>query len=102
MTIIFRDSELVLKLRFGTTPDGNSTKIMDFLFDFNIDSIEANLVNSSWPINKVLNSDGVEILASYHDDIVQALADHIVPYLDENLRSVTTTQLVNIVLNTSL
>lgn len=58
-----------------------------------------NLENSSWPINKVLNKEGVEIIEGYREEILTAAQKSVMWRLDEYLEHVTPIQLLDMIMD---
>ncbi|XP_013146127.1 PREDICTED: uncharacterized protein LOC106109258 [Papilio polytes] len=93
MKLIFCETVIAASVKFGTN-NKNGTKIQNFLLNYSVQKIHANLENSSWPINVILNNEGVEILAGYKTTIVEALRNHIVPLVDEYLKDISPSELL--------
>ncbi|XP_068629949.1 uncharacterized protein [Battus philenor] len=92
MHLTLRDVFITASVRFGA--NGNSTKVENFLLNFDVNKIEANLENSSWPINVILNTEGVQILSEYHGTIVDALWNYVVPMVNDYLKDIPTAELL--------
>ncbi|CAH2073342.1 unnamed protein product, partial [Iphiclides podalirius] len=95
MQLIFRDSVITAKARFGKTKDAGTT-MQNFLLTFDVKKIEATLENSFWPINRILNSEGVEILEGYRGTIAEALRSYVVPTVNDYLAKVPYAQFLQI------
>ncbi|CAG5051284.1 unnamed protein product [Parnassius apollo] len=97
MNIVFRNSIITATVRF--TSDGGGTRIQDFLLNFDVKEIEADLENSSWPINTLLNTEGAQILEEYYSTIVEALWDYVVPTVNDYLLEVPPSRLLQIIVH---
>ncbi|XP_045542809.1 uncharacterized protein LOC106720711, partial [Papilio machaon] len=91
--LIFRETVITASVSFGTN-NKNGTNIHNFLLNYSLQKVDAYLENSSWPINDILNNEGVEILAGYQTTIVEALWNHIVPLVDEYLKDKSPSELL--------
>ncbi|CAK1581564.1 unnamed protein product [Parnassius mnemosyne] len=97
MNLVFRNSIITATVRFAS--DRGGTRIHDFLLNFDVKQIEADLQNSSWPINVLLNTEGAQILAEYHSTIVKALWDYVVPTVNNYLLDVPPSHLLQIIVD---
>ncbi|CAG5051289.1 unnamed protein product [Parnassius apollo] len=93
MNLVFRNSIITAKVRF--TSNGGGTRIQDFLFNFDVKQLEADLQNSSWPINALLKTEGAQILEEYYSTIYEALWDYVVPTVNDYLLKVPPSRLLN-------
>ncbi|CAH0722727.1 unnamed protein product, partial [Brenthis ino] len=100
MTIVLRNTYVTLNIRFAN--HNISTSIQDFSLQYTIGKVEADLENSSWPLTKVLNSEGIQMLKNFHDEVNKALTDYVVPYTNQYLANVTTKQFLDIISDVSL
>ncbi|XP_052747377.1 uncharacterized protein LOC112043273 isoform X2 [Bicyclus anynana] len=85
-----------LSVNFANVGDV-SMRLDNFELNLGFGSVEVDLENSSWPINQVLNKEGVEILKSLHDDIVNSINSYAVPYANEYLAKITYKEFLDIV-----
>ncbi|CAK1581568.1 unnamed protein product [Parnassius mnemosyne] len=97
MNLVFRNSIITATARFAS--DRGGTRIHDFLLNFDVKQIEADLQNSSWPIYVLLNTEGAQILAEYHSTIVKALWDYVVPTVNDYLLDVPPSHLLQIIVD---
>ncbi|XP_050354168.1 uncharacterized protein LOC126775970 isoform X1 [Nymphalis io] len=96
MTIVSRNNVVSINIVFNNVDD-IYTSVSNFSLKYSTSIVEVNLENSSWPINEVLNSEGVNILKSYHENISDIVRDYVVPNANEYLSRVTFKDFLNII-----
>ncbi|XP_034841276.1 uncharacterized protein [Maniola hyperantus] len=101
MTVLIRDVDVSLSVHFASVADVNM-RIDDFALEFNISKVDATLENSSWPINQVLNKEGVQIIESFHEDVVNAAWDYAVPYANDYLANISPGDFLKIISDISV
>ncbi|CAH2268736.1 uncharacterized protein LOC120623311 [Pararge aegeria] len=98
MSAMFRNVDASLSVNFANVGDVG-IKIDDFILNFSAGSVDVDLENSTWPINHVLNKEGVEIIKNFHEDIVNIVQDYAVPYVNDYLAKVTPREFLKIATN---
>ncbi|XP_075978779.1 uncharacterized protein LOC142978285 [Anticarsia gemmatalis] len=83
-----------VKLTFGISLRslGTGMKVDNLQLDFSVAGAQVNLADSSWPINKVLNTEGLSIIESYHSTLVDVATEMVNSTLNEYLANVTPEQ----------
>ncbi|XP_047534532.1 uncharacterized protein LOC125069174 [Vanessa atalanta] len=94
MRIISRNNVVSINIVFNNVDDIH-TSVSDFSLNYSISMVDGNLENSSWPINNVLNNEGVNILKSYHEYINEKAREYVVPNANEYLSRVTFKDFLN-------
>uniref|UniRef100_A0A2A4JCI8 Uncharacterized protein n=1 Tax=Heliothis virescens TaxID=7102 RepID=A0A2A4JCI8_HELVI len=74
-------------------------QVDDVNLNFSVGSIKVDLANSSWPINKVLNSSAMKIVENHRQEIVSAAKDMLKQVVNDYLATMTSSQLLSIAAN---
>ncbi|XP_046974973.1 uncharacterized protein LOC124541157 [Vanessa cardui] len=94
MRIISRNNVVSINIVFNNVDDIH-TSVSDFSLKYSISVVEGNLENSSWPINSVLNNEGVNILKSYREYINEMVRKYVVVNANEYFSRVTFKDFLN-------
>ncbi|XP_050673477.1 uncharacterized protein LOC126971297 [Leptidea sinapis] len=94
MTITLFNVSASLQLAFGSADGDLGVALEDFIFDYDIGSIQSNLEKSSWPVNEVLNSKGVTFLKDSRESISSYLSNYVKSYINSYLKELTLIQFV--------
>ncbi|KAG6452643.1 hypothetical protein O3G_MSEX007708 [Manduca sexta] len=83
MNVRVRNTKLVFGFRVNN--NGSKPVVDDLQLDYEIESLEVDLENSSWPINKILNTEGLKIMNKHHDNIITQTRTNMIEFINEFL-----------------
>ncbi|KAJ8734874.1 hypothetical protein PYW08_014124 [Mythimna loreyi] len=87
-----------VKVTVGTqlVPKGAAIQVDDVILSFSVTRIQVDLADSSWPINKVLNTSAMQIVEQYRSDLVTVAKGMLKQVINDYLVTTTSSQLLDI------
>ncbi|KAJ8733936.1 hypothetical protein PYW07_014487 [Mythimna separata] len=87
-----------VKVTVGTqlVPKGTDMQVGDVNLSFSVTSIQVDLADSSWPINRVLNTSAMQIVEQHRSELVTAAKGLLKQAINDFLATTTSSQLLDI------